>query len=273
MSKSVITDALLTGIADAIRTKTGSEASLTPAEMAAEIESISGGGSQGSTTPEELIDLLMFKSFADRHLSSKYPVIVPLVDFGLVTQIPESYFRYTSSGSSYSGFGLFTNVEKIICPHISSIEKNGMYNSWTSASASSAAALREAYFSVCGNFGSYACAQWFFVHKLLIDGAVTIGDHAFLSCGQRLSGVKTRLDINASIQTIGTAAFQNSGFEEVNFTDTGTPQSIASDAFNSAAIQDIYVPWSEGDVEGAPWGATSATIHYGFVTPAGERED
>jgi hypothetical protein len=27
-------------------------------------------------------------------------------------------------------------------------------------------------------------------------------------------------------------------------------------------ITDIYVPWSEGEVYGAPWGATNATIHY-----------
>lgn len=54
---------------------------------------------------------------------------------------------------------------------------------------------------------------------------------------------------------------------------TGTPTSIASDAFssvtgwNSAAnLTDIYVPWSEGAVANAPWGATSATIHYNTTT-------
>lgn len=54
---------------------------------------------------------------------------------------------------------------------------------------------------------------------------------------------------------------------------TGTPTSIASDAFssvtgwNSAAnLTDIYVPWSEGAVANAPWGATAATIHYNTAT-------
>lgn len=54
---------------------------------------------------------------------------------------------------------------------------------------------------------------------------------------------------------------------------TGTPTSIASDTFssvtgwNSAAnLTDIYVPWSEGAVANAPWGATSATIHYNTTT-------
>ncbi len=27
-------------------------------------------------------------------------------------------------------------------------------------------------------------------------------------------------------------------------------------------LTDIYVPWAEGEVSGAPWGATNATIHY-----------
>lgn len=42
-----------------------------------------------------------------------------------------------------------------------------------------------------------------------------------------------------------------------------TPTSISNNAFRRAnALTDIYVPWSEGAVNGAPWGATSATIHY-----------
>ncbi|MDD7681279.1 MAG: leucine-rich repeat protein [Stecheria intestinalis] len=28
------------------------------------------------------------------------------------------------------------------------------------------------------------------------------------------------------------------------------------------ALTDIYVPWAEGAVAGAPWGATNATVHY-----------
>lgn len=44
MSKAIITASLLTDIADAIRSKTGGTASMTPAEMADEIEGISTGG-------------------------------------------------------------------------------------------------------------------------------------------------------------------------------------------------------------------------------------
>jgi hypothetical protein len=46
----------------------------------------------------------------------------------------------------------------------------------------------------------------------------------------------------------------------------GKPNSINKNAFlNDAALTDIYVPWSEGDVANAPWGATNATIHYDWT--------
>ena len=44
----------------------------------------------------------------------------------------------------------------------------------------------------------------------------------------------------------------------------GTPTTIHASAFSyCTAITDIYVPWAEGEVANAPWGATNATIHYG----------
>ena len=53
MAKGIITQATLTGIADAIRAKAGTSASMRPDEMAALIQSISGGGkvAAGSVTP------------------------------------------------------------------------------------------------------------------------------------------------------------------------------------------------------------------------------
>ena len=40
-----------------------------------------------------------------------------------------------------------------------------------------------------------------------------------------------------------------------------TPNSIAENAFNDR-VGSIYMPWSEGEVPGAPWGATKATLFY-----------
>jgi hypothetical protein len=48
-----------------------------------------------------------------------------------------------------------------------------------------------------------------------------------------------------------------------------TPTTIDGNAFRRAtALTDIYVPWSEGEVANAPWGATAATIHYNTVFDA-----
>lgn len=44
------------------------------------------------------------------------------------------------------------------------------------------------------------------------------------------------------------------------------PTQITASAFRKADnLTDIYVPWSEGEVANAPWGATNATIHYNTV--------
>lgn len=43
----------------------------------------------------------------------------------------------------------------------------------------------------------------------------------------------------------------------------GTPSSINTDAFlHCTSLKDIYVPWANGMVAGAKWGATNATIRY-----------
>ena len=44
----------------------------------------------------------------------------------------------------------------------------------------------------------------------------------------------------------------------------GRPESISNKTFTRlTTLKDIYVPWGSGEISGAPWGATSATIHYG----------
>lgn len=80
------------------------------------------------------------------------------------------------------------------------------------------------------------------------------------------------LIIPASVETIGTRAFirvfGQGKPSKVYF--RGTPTSIASDAFTDTynTCTDIYCPWAEGAVAGAPWGATVATIHYNYVEGA-----
>lgn len=73
----------------------------------------------------------------------------------------------------------------------------------------------------------------------------------------------TSFTIPANCAKIESKAFSgDTSLTSVTF--LGRPTSIHTTAFQGCtALTDIYVPWLEGGVDGAPWGATSATIHYG----------
>lgn len=45
-----------------------------------------------------------------------------------------------------------------------------------------------------------------------------------------------------------------------------TPKTISDTAFRTCDnLVSIKVPWSEGSVAGAPWGATNATVTYDYT--------
>ena len=85
----------------------------------------------------------------------------------------------------------------------------------------------------------------------------TISNYCFWGC----TGI-TISEIPAGVTTIGNSAFTGcTGITSLTF--KGTPTSIPSWTFgDNANLKDIYVPWAEGAVANAPWGASSATIHY-----------
>jgi hypothetical protein len=87
-----------------------------------------------------------------------------------------------------------------------------------------------------------------------------IGGYARIGTGA------TSITIPASVKLIERYAFSSYSFETVTF--KGTPNSISSSAFglnHNSRIKTINVPWSEGEVANAPWGATNATINYNYT--------
>ena len=71
----------------------------------------------------------------------------------------------------------------------------------------------------------------------LPDGITSIGNNAFLVC---------------------------TGLTSLTF--MGTPSSIGSNTFaNCVNLTTINVPWAEGAVANAPWGALNATINYNYT--------
>lgn len=95
----------------------------------------------------------------------------------------------------------------------------------------------------------------------LPDGLLTIGDFAFAN-----NKYLKLTSIPSSVTSIGRHAFDNcTSLTTITF--KGTPDSISKYAFNDCTnLTTINVPWAEGAVSGAPWGATNATIHYNYTT-------
>lgn len=72
------------------------------------------------------------------------------------------------------------------------------------------------------------------------------------------------LEMPAGLKRIGSGAFYM-GAKLQRITFKGTPDIMATNIFTSTNIAAINVPWAEGEVSGAPWGATTATINYNYT--------
>ena len=94
----------------------------------------------------------------------------------------------------------------------------------------------------------------------LPKGLIRIGDYGFSGCSQIAITV-----IPDTVTTIGSNAFKAcTSITEITF--QGTPTTINHNAFNSCTnLLAINVPWAEGEVAYAPWGATNATINYNYT--------
>lgn len=94
----------------------------------------------------------------------------------------------------------------------------------------------------------------------LPESLTSIGANAFFDCTNlALTSLPEGLTI------IGANAFKGcTNLTSITF--KGTPTTINSMAFNGCTnLTDIKVPWSEGAVSRAPWGATNATITYNYT--------
>lgn len=111
------------------------------------------------------------------------------------------------------------------------------------------------------NIGSYAfqsCPK--LALTSLPSGITRIGYYAFNGCRNLAI---TRLP--PGITNIGFGVFANcTGLTSITF--EGNPKTIHSSAFNGCSnLTTIYVPWSQGQVANAPWGASNATIIYDYT--------
>lgn len=111
-------------------------------------------------------------------------------------------------------------------------------------------------------YAIYDCSK--LSNVVMGEGLISIGGAmgAFSTC----PNIKN-LEFPSTVRTIGWSAFTGlTGLETVTF--LGTPKEIGvqfSSAVFPTSVKTINVPWAEGEVAGAPWGATSAQINYNYT--------
>lgn len=116
----------------------------------------------------------------------------------------------------------------------------------------------------------------------LPEGVTTINNSAFYDCSmskivlpQSITKIVTyafgfcenlrSITFPQNLETIQSSAFSNCKWLS-SVTFKGTPTTIDSTAFASCTrLTTINVPWAEGAVANAPWGATNATINYNYT--------
>jgi hypothetical protein len=109
-----------------------------------------------------------------------------------------------------------------------------------------------------GNSAFSSC--WRLALTSLPNTITSIGNSAFSSCMQL-----ALTTLPSGLTAIGSQAFYNCT-SLTNITFLGTPTTINSNAFqNCTNLTTIHVPWQEGEVANAPWGATNATIIYNYT--------
>ena len=121
----------------------------------------------------------------------------------------------------------------------------------------------------CKYIGSYAfsyCSQLSL--SALPSDLQVIKAYAFQRCTSMFSST---LYIPASVVQLNSRCFANcTQLQTVYFDGTPTTTDMIPAVVNNSIfygcsnITDIYVPWSEGAVAGAPWGASNATITYNY---------
>lgn len=88
---------------------------------------------------------------------------------------------------------------------------------------------------------------------------------SFTSCAGRLQSGKMAFAYCTNLTKV---TFRTKDLDYSQGSGSNPKYSMDSDLFTGCtALTDIYVPWSEGEIDSAPWGATNATIHYNSPIP------
>ena len=167
-----------------------------------------------------------------------------------------SYVKPSSGGSDELAKKIITREEDIteLPSDITKIGSYAFYNNNNLVLTSLPNSI-----TIIGSFAFSGCDN--LALTSLPEGLNNINNNAFNGC--------TKLALTSlpnSIVGIWENAFAYcTGLTTITFKTK--PIVISNDSFYGCTnLTDIYVPWAEGAVPGAPWGADNATIHYNTTT-------
>ena len=112
--------------------------------------------------------------------------------------------------------------------------------------------------TIIRNFTFYNCSK---LTSISLPSMLTsIGNSAFINCSKL-----ALTSLPSGITSIGDMAFYGClGLASLTF--EGKPKSISNLAFRGCTnLTTINVPWAQGAVANAPWGAQNATINYNYT--------
>lgn len=93
---------------------------------------------------------------------------------------------------------------------------------------------------------------------ILGDGVGVIADSAFENCTSL-----SNISLSSHLNVIAQRAFAScTSLDSIYLPASVAGGGIATDAFQGSGLTEINCAFAEGAVQGAPWGATNATVHY-----------
>lgn len=273
--KSIISNSYLEDIGDAIRYKKGTEETFYPSQMGDAIRSIEGIVPVGSIEidangvydvtekAEAVVNVVPDLRPLSVNENGQYsPDGFDGYSNVTVDVRPEVTYDELASGAKPSGDITLsvTNVATTVFRDKTAITSIHAPNcvSVVNFAFSGCSGVTEIEFPKLENVGTNAFTN-IRATRIVLPALKTAGAGAFAS-----QAMVRHICVGENVETLA-ASFFNNMLAGWSIKLKGKPTSIATNAFASTNSGDIYVPWSEGEVANAPWGATSATIHYDTV--------
>lgn len=252
MGKVLINEATLSSIASAIRFKNKSAKWYKPSEMAEAIKKLPNYGdyNQGSIVDASIVD----KSISGEYVNNDVEKIGEYAFYNC-EHLTKISCESVKEVGDYA-FHWANALEEVNLSKAEKIGKNAFYNcnSLKEISLPSVKTLER------------NCFAYSDIEKATFDNLTLLGNNIWVNASDSPFYLCTKLK-ELNLPNLSHLSGRALFYTCTNLKELRLPKasSIGELALDSDYLTDIYVPWAEGAVTGAPWGATKATIHYNYT--------